>query len=279
MKSNKNINQPDYRNEPEIMLNLACGSRIHPNWHNLDFAPASQLVKKTNLLGALPYKNETVTYIYSSHFFEHIPREKVHAFLNECKRILKTGGILRIVVPDLENICREYIKILDSEPYSFKREWIVAELLDQMVRNRSGGEMQNIYNRLLSSDDSCYKQYVYERVGEKIEKAEHHIHKREITFDKIKNKILKIYLSMISKFIPKDIRELVFVQTSIGEKHLWMYDQYQLTDILKTVGFSEIKFKTYNDSEIPNFNLYLLDINEDGSPYKGVSSLYCECKK
>lgn len=270
----KSINQPN-----NIMLNLACGNRIHPDWHNLDFSPSNKLVKKANLLGRLPYNDGIVNCIYSSHFFEHIPKKKTFHFLNECKRILKTSGILRIVVPDLENICREYIKILDSTPHSFKREWIVVELLDQMVRSHSGGEMQNIYNRLLSSDNLDYKQYVYERVGEKIEKKEHHCHKKELAFSNIKNKILKMYLFAISKLIPKDIRELVFVQTSIGERHLWMYDQYQLTDILNKVGFSEIKFKAYNDSEIPAFNSYLLDVNIDGSPYKGVSSLYCECKK
>jgi len=30
----------------------------------------------------------------------------------------------RIVVPDLENICREYIRIIEQEPESLKREWI-----------------------------------------------------------------------------------------------------------------------------------------------------------
>ena len=70
----------------------------------------------------------------------------------------------------------------------------------------------------------------------------------------------------------------MFFQTSIYERHLWMYDKYQLADILNAVGFSEVNFKEYNTSELSNFNSYLLDINEDGSPYKGVSSLYCECK-
>lgn len=71
----------------------------------------------------------------------------------------------------------------------------------------------------------------------------------------------------------------MFFQTSIYERHLWMYDKYQLADILNAVGFSEVNFKEYNTSELSNFNSYLLDINEDGSPYKGVFSLYCECKR
>ena len=138
--------------------------------------------------------------------------------------------------------------------------------------------MQKIYNHLSDSDDKDYKQYVHERVGEIFDNIGVVNKKREITWDKIKNKILKTYLLIIGKLIPEKIRNIVFVQTSIGEKHLWMYDKYQLTDILNNAGFTEINFKEYNVSEIPNFNSYFLDINEDGSPYKGVSSIYCEGK-
>jgi hypothetical protein len=58
-----------------------------------------------------------------------------------------------------------------------------------------------------------------------------------------------------------------------------MYDRYSLTKLLKNSGFKDIKITSYNKSLIPHFNRYLLDINEDGTPYKGYSSLYIECKK
>ena len=273
-KNYKNVS-PENSNNHELMLNLGCGNRFHLQWKNIDFSPVNKFVKKANLLEKLPFQDNTISYIYCSHFLEHIPRNKVLSFLGECARILKQDGILRLVVPDLENICKEYIRIIDNEPYSFKRDWIVHELLDQMVRMEAGGGMQKIYNRLSVSDDKDYKQYVYERVGEKFDNNMVSNKKREITWDKI----LKAYLLIIRKLIPKKIRNIVFVQTSSGEKHLWMYDKYQLTDFSNKVGFSEINFKKYNISEIPNFNSYLLDINEDDSPYKGVSSLYCECKK
>lgn len=84
MKS-KNLNNSGYQKH-EIMLNLACGNRIHPDWHNLDFSPSGKLVKKANLLGQLPYNNGTVSYVYSSHFLEHIPIRKAFHFLSECAR-------------------------------------------------------------------------------------------------------------------------------------------------------------------------------------------------
>lgn len=59
--------------------------------------------------------------------------------LKEIRRILKDDGILRIVVPDLENIAREYIKLMDCDDNSFKHEWIVIEMLDQIARSKMGG--------------------------------------------------------------------------------------------------------------------------------------------
>ena len=129
----------DDSSKSEFLLNIGCGNRFHAKWQNLDFSPVSKFVKKANLLERLSYQYNTVSYIYCSHFLEHIPRNKALHFLSECARILKKDGILRLVVPDMENICKEYIRIIDNEPHSFKRDWIVHELLDQMVRTEAGG--------------------------------------------------------------------------------------------------------------------------------------------
>ena len=34
--------------------------------------------------------------------------------MKECRRVLKTHGILRVAVPDLEQITRAYLKILEG---------------------------------------------------------------------------------------------------------------------------------------------------------------------
>ena len=56
------------------------------------------------------------------------------ALLRECHRVLKPGGLLRTVLPDLETACREYIRLLDevatSETARRRYEWIILELLD-----------------------------------------------------------------------------------------------------------------------------------------------------
>ena len=116
-------------------VNLACGSVYLTDtaWLNLDYASSSPAVQRANLLGRLPLADATADLVYSSHFLDHIPREHVAPFLQECYRIRKPGGVLRLVVPDLENLCRTYLHHRDQGEHD-KADFVVLELLDQCVR-------------------------------------------------------------------------------------------------------------------------------------------------
>lgn len=49
-----------------------------------------------------PFETNSVEEILASHVLEHFSREEGWRFLDECYRILKPGGKLRIAVPDLD---------------------------------------------------------------------------------------------------------------------------------------------------------------------------------
>lgn len=100
----------------------------------------------------------------------------------------------------------------------------------------------------------------------------------KITLAKIGNKFLNLYLKCVRLLVPKSLRDEIFIDTSIGERHKWLYDRYSLPRLLQSCGFGEVVICAFNTSQIENFNHYLLDINPDNSPYKGVSSIYVECK-
>lgn len=84
--------------------------------------------------------------VYNSHLLEHLDREVVKMFLLEVKRVLKPGGIHRIVVPDLEVICKAYIShILDCDINKSEYEnhdFFIASLLEQSVRKEAFGTSQ-----------------------------------------------------------------------------------------------------------------------------------------
>ncbi|MBK2110243.1 class I SAM-dependent methyltransferase [Francisella tularensis] len=264
------------------MLNIACGSRYHKDWINIDFHASSKGVKKVNILNGLPFKTNYIDVIYSSHFLEHLNQDQADFVLKESFRVLKENGIIRLVVPDLENVCQEYLRVLNlvtqDKKYEKNYEWIMVELLDQLVRNKSGGKMGDIFSKVSQTKVKYIADYILERTGDDLLK-ESKSSKREITYDKIKNKLLYSYLKLVRLLIPKSLRDLVFLNTSIGERHQWMYDKYSLSKKLFDLGFKNVEIKSFNDSSIVNFNNYFLDIKKDGLPYKGIGSLYIEAKK
>lgn len=158
----------------------------------------------------------------------------------------------------------------------------MIEMLDQMTRTQSGGEMLKCFLEIQQRCDVERARYIKTRVGEDI-LAPHQSPQipiqRKITFDKIVNKLLRIYLRILRFCVPRSLRDEVFVSTSIGERHKWMYDRFSLPKLLQEVGFENTRILDYQTSQIKNFNTYHLDSNPDDTPYKGESSLYVECQK
>ncbi len=156
------------------LLNLACGTRMSWAWTNLDFSPYARLRRHPLLIRAMraiglisdyrmslleavdpeliawdlvkgiPFPDDTFDVVYHSHFLEHIPKEEAPGFLAECGRVLKPGGILRVVLPDLQLLTKSYMEAVkvveDGNPAGrIQHERAVNELFDQMVRTEITG--------------------------------------------------------------------------------------------------------------------------------------------
>jgi predicted SAM-dependent methyltransferase len=88
-----------------ILSWLRLISRIAPE----EEFPAELKIIRCDVTKGLPFNDAEVDYIYSSHMFEHLTRDELIFVLKECYRVLKTGGVLRIVVPDLEILIKNYL--------------------------------------------------------------------------------------------------------------------------------------------------------------------------
>lgn len=92
----------------EIMkLNLGCGPHAFQGWVNVDLDEHPN-VRSVDLRLPLPFQASTFNFAFTEHFFEHITFSEGLNFLKEVKRVLKPGGVLRIVTPDLRFIVRDY---------------------------------------------------------------------------------------------------------------------------------------------------------------------------
>lgn len=63
-----------------------------------------------------------------------------------------------------------------------------------------------------------------------------------------------------------------------GETHQWMYDEFNLRNIVKKAGYSEFKVCEFNESQIDGWQEFGLEVDGDGREYK-PGSLYTEAVK
>ncbi len=93
--------------DKQIKLHLACGIRnFGEEWIHIDGGDFSHLHSKD--ITKLPFKGNEVDLIYCSHAIEYFDRDEIILVLNEWKRVLKPGGMLRLAVPDFETMIDLY---------------------------------------------------------------------------------------------------------------------------------------------------------------------------
>ncbi len=260
-----------------MKLNFGCGNRFSREWENIDFHSDDSNVRRVNLLAGFPYQDASMSAVYSSHVLEHFDRTMGSFLLKESFRVLRKGGILRIVVPDLQGSCDEYVRILSLPDDAEKKKlysWIIIELLDQMVRNTRSGEMGSFVHKVSSGNDNDFKEYILSRTQTDFlhstapTQASLSSKLGKLTFQKLSTKLSYLYLKCVSQLIPSSLRSMVMVNTDIGERHRWMYDEYSLKLLFEEAGFSQIRRMTYNESALSDFNTFHLDCEADGTPYK-----------
>jgi SAM-dependent methyltransferase len=115
-----------------LRLNLGCGERTPRGWLNVDYSVGARLGRIPGLprigraLGlfrlswspeifahdlrrVFPWGDASADVVYSSHSLEHLSPAEGRRFMRECHRVLRPGGVIRIVVPDLRACVEQYL--------------------------------------------------------------------------------------------------------------------------------------------------------------------------
>lgn len=278
-------------------INLACGPVFidSPDWVNFDFV-AAEGVRQVNLLGRLPLPDNAAQLVYSSHFLEHIPKSQVESFLNECWRVLEPGGVLRLVVPDLENIARTYLQLRDNCKH-VQADFLVLEMIDQCVRRHSGGELGKFYRALqdqakgeipASGNNMTMIDFIRHRTGEQISAVDQSesvwggrvaATQRKPLHRALSRRLQHYWIHAVLQLLPSAFRAQNVSLAEVGEKHHWLWDFHQLRQALVAVGFISVERRSAGSSAIADFPDYPLDLDSDGRPRKGDESIYVEAVK
>jgi len=103
------------RIQPPYKIHLGCGPNVKPGWVNIDlFSKEADL--HLDLREPLPFPDSSAELIYSEHFLEHLAYpDEVNRLLRESLRVLQSGGVFSVGVPDTAWPMQSYVHA--SEEY------------------------------------------------------------------------------------------------------------------------------------------------------------------
>jgi predicted SAM-dependent methyltransferase len=93
-------------------LHIGCGGNHLDRWLNTELCPRGDEIF-LDATRRFPLPDASFDYIYSEHMIEHIPYASAVDMLRECHRVLRSGGLIRLVTPDMA-----FLRTLLEPPYS-----------------------------------------------------------------------------------------------------------------------------------------------------------------
>lgn len=96
-----------------LYLHLGCGTNHLDGWVNIDLVGAHSDLA-WDIRRPLPFRQGTVDAIFLEHVFEHMTYGTVLKVLEQAKRGLASGGVLRVGVPDAGKSAIEYAENPDG---------------------------------------------------------------------------------------------------------------------------------------------------------------------
>lgn len=280
-------------------LNLGCGSGFIASWTNVDFTSTAPGVMACNLVEGVPFADNSFAAVYHSHVLEYFPRLDVEKFIRECFRVLAPGGVIRVVVSDLERIAQSYLHCLNEavkNPELRNAEnyrWSMLELVDQLARHQPGGEMLPYWKQR----EIVNENFLVERMGHEFLSFRERMtnpkpagpdqnasgststkQKPRIPFiSRVKNKLTRLLRDRVISAEERKYLEVGKVRLT-GEVHQWMYDRFSLPALLESVGFEDAQPTRAEASRIPGLESFKgLDL-ENGRVRK-PDSLFVEAIK
>lgn len=247
------------------LLNVGCGRCYHNDWTNIDLVASGPGVRQYDLRRGIPCDDSSFDAVYHSHVLEHITPEGATPMLAECFRVLRPGGVIRVVVPNLEQIARVYLDSISeaesgTDVATANHHWMTLEMIDQLTRDHSGGKM----GPAMRDANRINAEFIQHRIGGEMD-PHPHAKVRKTTSQRLAKAFgrARHFAAMAAcrliagKSGREAFREGSFRQS--GEVHRWMYDRVSLANILHQVGFTNATVMTADESKIDDFNRYQLD--------------------
>jgi SAM-dependent methyltransferase len=139
-------------------LNWGCGGYAEPGWINSDRKEGPGVLA-CDILDGLPLEDDSIDYVVSIHALPELSPDQLVSALQELRRVLRPGGVLRLALPDLIKGVeaylrgdRDYFLVPDEDAgsiggklvtqllwYGYSRSLFTADFVEEPLRNAGFG--------------------------------------------------------------------------------------------------------------------------------------------
>lgn len=155
-----------------VKINLGAGHWKHPGWLAVDLDLGARPDVCADLAAGLPFADGSASLLLCEDTFDQLVMEDAAQLLSECHRVLQPGGVLRLLLPDLDRLVRLYL----DEPDTLVRMW-VEDVGVPLVTGTPG----EVLNRAMRVPDVGHA-YVYDRKTLRTLMSRHGFEAREAAF-------------------------------------------------------------------------------------------------
>jgi SAM-dependent methyltransferase len=261
------------------LLNLGCGKDVHPAFVNVDLVPAPGVVAH-DLRHGIPFPDATFDLVYHATTLSHLRPADALKLTRECYRVLKPGGVLRVVTEDLETMCRIYLQKLDEAfagnlGSANDYDWMILEIYDQATREKPGGGMLEY----LRQDPVPNEAFVISRMGAQGERMITNVKSFRSRAKAVSGPSgIRPFLSRIKAGVQSRLLAAVFGQeapqaldvgrfrVSSGTVSYCMYDRFSLRRLFSKAGFTNMALRAPSESGYRSWHEVNLDLDANGTP-------------
>jgi predicted SAM-dependent methyltransferase len=257
-------------------------------WNNVIFATTARGALKNTIyldlsLEPLPFASATFDAAYAYHVFEHLTLAEAQRCIRDIRRVLKPDGLVRISVPNLEDICRLY---LDALQKAWDRptwgnlvhyRWVVMAMFEQMVRQRSGGLMVAAIERGDYREDDL-RQLFGDALNPIVRRtqpqhgggpAQPLAGTPETSPVRspagLIRRAARVIRGALPHLVTRRVRDRLEIDPRLTKEAVrWMHDRLSLKLLLEEAGFVEISHPDYRVSRIANWATYNFDQSRHG---------------
>ncbi len=238
-------------------INIGSGGNFsYWFWEGIDQLDGEYLNKHSTV----PYEDGSLSFVYTSHFLEHVDDDVAKNVFKEVFRVLKPGGVFRIVVP---NFTRFHKSILDNDMKYFEKigflgrnEWI-NHGVEKTVENLALHWFSNYQNQPFIESEKDFKKDDFYRGPPIIDK----------------NEILKAARNMTTLEFGQWAVSKVPSQYIINGGHISTWTHKKIEDSLVATGFSHGEESSYSESLSKDMSEF------DKKPSRSKLSIYHEARK